>query len=242
MTMGEKKRWTKDEEVFLVNNYENMKLVDIGIKLNRTKYSISEKARIMNVNKMDNWNNSDIAFVALNYPTIENHEIATAIGRTISSIQNMAQRIGIPKSGIKMSNAKKKSFKDGKTSPCIGAVGKENSQWQGGISFTPYDDSFNNKFKNAIRKRDNQICMLCNIHREKIRQALSIHHINYDKLLSIPQNCLSLCHSCHSKTNSNRKHWQTFFQNLLSEKYNYKYEDKEVIVEINPVGERSGLF
>ena len=142
----------------------------------------------------------------------------------------------------KMSETKKRHLKEGKVNSCIGAVGKENLNWQGGLSFEPYDASFNDKFKRAIRKRDNQICMLCNIHREKIRQALSIHHINYDKLLSIPQNCLSLCHSCHNKTNSNRKHWQTFFQNLLSEKYNYKYEDKEVIVEINPVGERSGLF
>ena len=121
-------------------------------------------------------------------------------------------------------------------------IGEKNSSWLGGKSFEPYDASFNDKFKRAIRKRDNQICMLCNTHREKFKIALAVHHINYNKLLSIPQNCLSLCHSCHLKTNYNRKHWQTFFQNLLSEKYNYKYEDKEVIVEINPVGERSGLF
>lgn len=110
--------------------------------------------------------------------------------------------------------------------------------WRGGLSFEPYSQDFNNIFKQAIRKRDNQTCMLCDISQEKNNRALSIHHINYDKLLSIPQNCISLCDSCHPKTNQNRKHWETFFQNLLAEKYNYKYKDKEVIIEIPLVYKR----
>jgi len=86
---------------------------------------------------------------------------------------------------------------------------------------------------NGIRKRDNQICMLCNIHREKLKTALHVHHINYDKLLSLPENCISLCCSCHMKTNNNRKHWTNFFQSLLSEKYDYIYSNSEVVIEFN---------
>ena len=113
----------------------------------------------------------------------------------------------------------------------IAVTGEKNGQWQGGTSFEPYTKEFNNKFKRAIRKRDNQICMLCGIHREKLNKSLFIHHINYNKEISLPQNCLSLCNSCHTKTNSNRKYWISFFQSLLSEKYRYEYsKDQEIII------------
>ena len=115
----------------------------------------------------------------------------------------------------------------------IAVTGEKNGQWQGGISFEPYTKEFNNKFKRAIRKRDNQICMLCGIHREKLNKALGVHHVNYNKEMSILQNCLSLCNSCHTKTNSNRKYWISFFQSLLSEKYGYEYsKDQEIIMGV----------
>jgi len=109
--------------------------------------------------------------------------------------------------------------------------GEKSPRWQGGKSFEPYDKSFNDKFKREIRKRDNQVCMLCGIHREKLKRALDVHHVNYDKLLSILQNCISLCSSCHTKTNNNRKHWIKFFQELLSEKYGYKYSENKVVLD-----------
>ncbi len=102
---------------------------------------------------------------------------------------------------------------------------EKNGMWLGGKSFEPYTKEFNNQFKNLIRKRDNQICMLCGIHREKLSNALNVHHINYNKELSIPQNCISLCNFCHIKTNLNREQWIPFFQSLLNKKYNYQYED-----------------
>lgn len=95
-----------------------------------------------------------------------------------------------------------------------------------------YDKEFTKKFKSLIRKRDNQVCMLCGIHREKLSKVLDVHHIDYSKFLSIPQNCISLCHSCHPKTNHNRKYWITFFQNLLSDKYGYRYEDRKIVLNI----------
>ena len=116
--------------------------------------------------------------------------------------------------------------------------GEKHYNWQGGKSFEPYDKSFNNQFKRAIRKRDNQICRLCGIHREKLKKALSIHHINYDKKLTIPQNCISLCNKCHTKTNFNREQWIKFFQGLLNEKYGYEYnETGEVILKVIKNGE-----
>ncbi len=102
-------------------------------------------------------------------------------------------------------------------------MGSKNPMWNGGSSFEPYDKGFNGKFKREIRERDNQSCMLCGIKRENLKKELDVHHINYDKKLTIPPNCISLCISCHLKTNVNRKHWIRFFQDLLSKRYGYKY-------------------
>ncbi len=114
--------------------------------------------------------------------------------------------------------------------------GSDASNWRGGKSFEPYNKNFSNRFKNVIRKRDNQICMLCNIHREKLKIALNVHHIDYNKLTSIKENCISLCTSCHTKTNFNRKHWRKFLQSLLSEKYGYNYsESNEIIINMDEV-------
>ncbi len=111
--------------------------------------------------------------------------------------------------------------------------GDKHPNWKGGISFEPYDKNFNDKFRRAIRKRDNQVCMLCGVHREKLNRALCVHHINYDKKLTIPQNCISLCNNCHSKTSFNRELWINIFQKLMNEKYKYKYyESNQIIMEL----------
>jgi len=103
--------------------------------------------------------------------------------------------------------------------------GENSPFWKGGYSIKDYK-KFSNRFKNLIRKRDNQICMMCGIHREKMKTSLYIHHIDYDKHNTIPQNCISLCSECHAKTNYNRVDWMPFFQNKLSRSYGYNFLDK----------------
>lgn len=106
-------------------------------------------------------------------------------------------------------------------------------EWKGFVSSEPYDQKWTNKFKQAIRKRDNQICMLCGVHREKLNNALDVHHIDYNKKMSLPQNCISLCNKCHGLTNSNREHWQKLFQERMFKFYNYKYsENGEIKLEL----------
>lgn len=142
----------------------------------------------------------------------------------------------------KVSETKKRLFREGKLSKFIGALGEKNPMygrilernpnWQGGISFEPYDKRFNNQFKRLIRKRDNYICLKCGKHQEKQSRALIVHHIDYNKKLNIKENCCSLCNVCNSEVNFNRRHWTKFFQSLLSEKYGYKYEEDKIILEI----------
>lgn len=85
-------------------------------------------------------------------------------------------------------------------------VGEHSGTWKGGKSFEPYPPAFNTQFKRMICERDNYTYAVC-----KGRGNI-VHHINYVKNDTVPENCITVCRSCHGKTNSNREYWQyTFF-------------------------------
>ena len=121
-----------------------------------------------------------------------------------------------------------------------GLKGEKNGRWQGGISFEPYGQDWTPKFRRSIRKRDNQVCMLCGIHREKFSRALDVHHINADKKMNIPQNCISLCVKCHlgivhkdDKNKKDKENWIKLLQEKLTRLHGYQYsETNEIILEI----------
>ena len=99
---------------------------------------------------------------------------------------------------------------------------ESNGRWKGGVSFQPYCQKFNGRFKESIRDKFNRTCFLCGITEKDMQQdqrergkkriyKLSVHHVNYNK------NCLCddsicefvpLCISCHAKTNSDREYWE----------------------------------
>jgi len=90
--------------------------------------------------------------------------------------------------------------------------GEKNPSWLGGKSFEPYNLDWTKTLKRSIRERDHYTCHLCN------RPGKCIHHIDYNKNNCNPNNLVTLCKSCHMKTNFNRKLWIKFFRNL-----NFKY-------------------
>lgn len=75
----------------------------------------------------------------------------------------------------------------------------------------PYPLDFNNKFKELIRERDGGVCQMCMKTEKENGKQLDVHHINYDRTDCDPKNMISLCHSCHMKTNVKRKDWISFF-------------------------------
>ncbi len=89
--------------------------------------------------------------------------------------------------------------------------GKGNPAWQGGKSFEPYPLGWTNIYKEQIRLRDNYTCQLCGKPEIENCRRLSIHHIDYDKSNLNVNNLLSLCNSCHSKTNTNQDYWKEYF-------------------------------
>jgi len=89
-----------------------------------------------------------------------------------------------------------------------------NPNWKGGLSFQDYGIEFNRTLKEKIRDRDNRTCQLCGINEKEEVRLLSIHHIDYDKNNNDESNLISLCTSCHVKTNGNREYWKECLSKL----------------------------
>ncbi len=112
----------------------------------------------------------------------------------------------------------------GKNNPMydVHRYGKNSPRWQGGLSFEPYGLDFNKQFKEMIKDRDNYTCQLCKKQKPEVKR-FHVHHINYIKTDNFTFNCITLCNSCHSITNSNRTYWTNFFQDYLRDKYGYTF-------------------
>ena len=89
--------------------------------------------------------------------------------------------------------------------------GKKSYNWQGGKSFEPYGLEFNEDLKEVIRNRDRRKCFICEKTELELGYKLSIHHIDYNKQNNNPNNLVSLCRNCHSKTNYRRENWTNYF-------------------------------
>jgi len=79
--------------------------------------------------------------------------------------------------------------------------------WKDGKSHEPYSVDWTETLKRSIRERDKYVCQICGK-----EPSIYVHHIDYDKKNCNPDNLTTLCHSCHSKTNSNREKWINYFK------------------------------
>lgn len=73
-----------------------------------------------------------------------------------------------------------------------------------------YPDNWQ-ELRKFIYERDNWICQECGVKcgttKRKDRPVIQCHHINYDTTSDDPQNLITLCASCHAKTNFGREDW-----------------------------------
>ena len=115
-----------------------------------------------------------------------------------------------------------------KLSRCANVVGYKRCQscakkgnlhwnWLEGKTKNGYTVDFNKELKLEILKRDNFECQICKkTNKEYLYQFgvnLTIHHIDYDKQHCQENNLITLCNSCHMKTNFNREKWIMYFKN-----------------------------
>jgi len=69
-----------------------------------------------------------------------------------------------------------------------------------------YPLEFNKCLKTEIRRRDKFVCQIC------LRHGWLVHHIDYNKANNEGTNLITVCSSCHGKTNYNRNYWVNYFQ------------------------------
>ena len=95
--------------------------------------------------------------------------------------------------------------------------GEKNHRWLGGKSFEPYTVNWTDTLKKSIRERDHYTCQIC------LGCGDNVHHIDYDKKNCNPDNLITLCVSCHAKTNIHRKYWKEYFIPKLESTYEKTY-------------------
>lgn len=80
-----------------------------------------------------------------------------------------------------------------------------------------YSEYWTDYLRDSIRIRDNYVCHECGTHQDELSfgqvKKLDVHHIDYDAYNLNPDNLISLCRSCHMKTNYNREYWLNYFNN-----------------------------
>jgi 5-methylcytosine-specific restriction endonuclease McrA len=103
--------------------------------------------------------------------------------------------------GKKLSEEHKNKLREGQK-------GDKGSNWKGGISFELYGLEWTKLLKHSIRTRDCFTCKICG------KNGWIVHHIDYNKKNNNPDNLVTLCGSCHSKTNYKREYWKQYFINL----------------------------
>ena len=101
-----------------------------------------------------------------------------------------------------------------KTKRKIARTKKRKAERKGKIyrSSCAYSVDWTRSLRISIRERDGYTCQICG--EKQGDNTHAVHHIDYDKNNCNPSNLITLCISCHSKTNTKRKYWIQFFKDL----------------------------
>ncbi len=87
--------------------------------------------------------------------------------------------------------------------------------WNKGIrgDLMTYPVDWTETLRKSIRERDKYTCQICSKGQGDV--AFSVHHIDYNKENTNPKNLITLCKSCHQKTNFNKDYWRKLFKTNL---------------------------
>lgn len=96
--------------------------------------------------------------------------------------------------------------------------GANNPRWNNGscAHLKPYYLGVARNARRAAKKRDNHTCQECGTQTSK--NKTHTHHIDYNKYNNQESNLITLCISCHMKTNSNREFWQKRYTQMMLDK------------------------
>lgn len=99
------------------------------------------------------------------------------------------------------------------------------NEFCGFLTENKYCFKFNTNLKIRVRVFFNNVCFVCGKTSEENGKNLSVHHVNYDKMVccnDVNPLFVPLCHSCHSKTGNRRVDWTVYFEKRLEEEYDNK--------------------
>lgn len=91
---------------------------------------------------------------------------------------------------------------------------KNNPNWLWWITNSGYSVDWTMTLKRSIRERDKYTCQIC--WEQQWDKCHAVHHIDYNKHNCDPINLITLCNSCHMKTNTNRENRIIFFSDRAS--------------------------
>ncbi len=109
----------------------------------------------------------------------------------------------------------------------INNSGSSHWNWQGGISCEPYCQDWTKEYKEFIKERDGYKCL--NPYCYKGNIILGVHHIDFNKKSCGPENLITICKSCNSRANKDRKWHKAWYQTILNKRYGYKYKSSKTV-------------
>jgi len=127
------------------------------------------------------------------------------------------KKLSIARAGSKTSKETRKKQSEARTgNPKV--CGVNHPMWKGGISFEPYCEIWSDQeYKESIKERDGYKCL--NAECNKTCNKLCIHHIDYIKKNCNPLNLITICISCNSKANKNRKWHKAWYHAIIERRY-----------------------
>jgi len=99
--------------------------------------------------------------------------------------------------------------------------GKNNPNWEGGISKEPYCQDWNKELKDFVKGRDGYKCINPDCWGED--GVLTVHHIDYNKKACGAENLVTVCRSCNSRANTDRNWHKAWYRSILNKRYHYVY-------------------
>jgi len=171
---------------------------------NHRKYNSEETRKKMGESKKGNQYN-------LGRKLTEEHK------RKIGQANLGKQRSQEVKERLRQFHLGKHHSKEAKQKMSISNKREKHPNWQGGISFLPYSVEFTKELKQFIKDRDGNECQ--NPYCDYKSKILAVHHINYNKQDCSQFNLITLCTSCNSKANFNKREWKRFYKRIIWSKY-----------------------
>lgn len=179
-------------------------------KAKRGEFKVSDKIR-KQISKKLKGKKKPIGFGKKLSLMFKGHKVSKETRLKISKKLLGHKRPQIEKEKIR--NTIKKLYIEGKWK-IPNLKGKNHPHWIKDRTLLEYDGKFTKELKEQIRKRDNFKCQKCGFKQNEKR--LDVHHIDYNKKNNDTKNLISLCGSCHRKTNYKRDNWKNYFERIKS--------------------------